>query len=65
MKSFKRKLRLLGYILLIILASVGIGLGGAITTPPVLRTKDREDTPIELLETKEDDDSDIDEHLLQ
>ena len=65
MKSFKRKLRLLGYILLIVLASVGIGLGGAITTPPVLRTKDREDTPIELLETKEDDDSDIDEHLLQ
>lgn len=65
MKSFKRRLRLLGYVLLIVLAAVGIGLGGGVTTPPVLRTKDREDTPIELLETKEDDDSDIDDHLLQ
>ena len=65
MKSFKRKLRLLGYILLIFLAAVGISLGGAVTTPPILRTKDREDTPIELLETREDDDSDIDEHLLK
>ncbi len=65
MKSFKRKLRLLGYIALIILASIGIGLGGAVTTPPVLRTKDRDDTPIELLESKEDDESDIDDHLLK
>lgn len=65
MNGFKRKLRLLGYILLILLASIGIGLGGGVTTPPVLRTKDREDTPIELLETKEEDESDIDDHLLQ
>ena len=65
MTGFKRKLRLLGYILLIVLASIGIGIGGAVTTPPVLRTKDREETPIELLETKEDDESDIDDHLLQ
>lgn len=65
MKSFKRKMRLLGYIILIVLASVGIGIGGAVTVPPVLRTKDRDDTPIELLETKDDDESDIDDHLLQ
>lgn len=65
MKSFKRKLRLLGYVVLIILASIGIGLGGAVTTPPVVRTKDRDDTPIELLESKEDDASDIDGHLLK
>lgn len=41
MKSFKKTVKLIGFVLLIVLASVGIGITGA---PPVPLSRKKEDT---------------------
>ncbi|GAA0886507.1 hypothetical protein GCM10009120_51060 [Sphingobacterium siyangense subsp. cladoniae] len=54
MKSFKKILRLSGLGLLIVLASIGIGLGGG---APILSSKKKEDTieiNVKLVENNQD-----------
>jgi hypothetical protein len=50
MKRFKRALRLFGFILLIVLASFGIGIGGGAPIPPSTRKKD----PVEVISEEVD-----------
>lgn len=50
MKGFKQALRLTGFILLIILASFGIGIGGGAPIPPSTRKKD----PVEVISEEVD-----------
>lgn len=54
MKRFKKILKLLGLVLLIVLASVGIGLGGGVPIPPSNKKKDSIEINVELVETKVD-----------
>ncbi len=54
MKRFKKTLRLLGFILLIVLASVGIGLGGGVPIPPANKKKDTIEIKVEMLESVDD-----------
>jgi len=53
MKKFKRILRLSGLICLIILASVGMGIGGAV---PIPMANKKEDTIELIVESSDDDD---------
>lgn len=58
MKKFKRRLRLLGYLLLIVLASFGLGLMGGIPLPK----SNRKENPIEIkiaLEEPEESQEDL------
>jgi hypothetical protein len=55
MRSFKKTMKLIGFVLLIVLASLGIGLTGA---PPVPVSRKKEDT-IEV--TTETDETQADE----
>jgi hypothetical protein len=55
MKSFKKALRLLGYILLILLATVGIGLMGGVPIPTMNKKEDAIEVLVELVEDEEDD----------
>lgn len=53
MKNFKKTLRLLGFGLLLVLATLGVGLGGT----PLIQTKRRDDgqkADIELVERLSD-----------
>ena len=54
MKCFTKILRLLGLVLLIVLASVGIGIGGGIPIPPSNKKEDTIEIKVELVESKED-----------
>lgn len=54
MKTFKKYLRRIGFILIIILASYGIALSGGVPIP-LNRKADYFRTPIELVESKEED----------
>jgi len=58
MKKFKRILKLLGLICLIILASVGMGIGGAVPIPMVNK---KEDTIELIVESSEDDKAELNE----
>jgi hypothetical protein len=55
MKSFKKTLRLLGLVLLIVLASLGIGFVGGIPIPPIKKREDTIELKTELVEDKEDE----------
>lgn len=54
MKSFKKALKLLGLVLLIVLASVGLGIGGGIPIPPSNRKEDTIEVKVELVDSNED-----------
>jgi hypothetical protein len=54
MKSFKKALKLLGLVLLIVLASVGLGIGGGIPISPSNKKEDTIEIKVELVESKED-----------
>ena len=54
MKSFKKTLKLLGLVLLIVLASVGLGIGGGISIPPSNKKEDTIEIKVELVESNED-----------
>jgi hypothetical protein len=55
MKSFKKTLRLLGLVLLIVLASFGVGFGGGVPIPPSRKKEDTIEIKVELVESKEDE----------
>lgn len=55
MKRIKRTLRLLGLIILMILASVGIGIGGGAPIPQIKRRDDPIEIQDELVESTDDD----------
>lgn len=54
METFKRNLRRLGFILLIVLASVGVGLSGGVPIKSSGRSKQESVIEVELVEEKED-----------
>ncbi|MBC7865492.1 MAG: hypothetical protein IAF38_21130 [Bacteroidia bacterium] len=54
MKNLKRALRLFGLGLLIVLASVGIGIGGAVPISSNRKRENTNETKIELVETRDD-----------
>ena len=54
MKSFKKILRLLGLVLLIVLASVGIGFGGGVPIPTSNKKEDTLKIKVESVESNED-----------
>ncbi|UII23371.1 hypothetical protein [Fulvivirga ligni] len=58
MQKTKKLLRLLGLAIIIILASAGLGINGAIV--PVFRRPEKENIKIELVE-KRDDESDFED----
>jgi hypothetical protein len=53
MKSFKKTLKLLGLVILIVLACAGIGIGGTPVTPPN-KKEDTIELKIELEELNDD-----------
>jgi hypothetical protein len=55
MKSFKRILRLSGFVLLIVLASVGVGFAGGVPIPSSNKKEDTIEIAIELVESQEDE----------
>ncbi len=54
MKSFKKILRLSGLVLLIVLASVGIGLAGVVPIPTSTKKEDMIEINVELVESHEE-----------
>jgi len=54
MESFKKKLRLLAYAMLILLASKAAGIGGA-PLPRQGRKEERYDIKIEMIDSKEEE----------
>jgi hypothetical protein len=54
MKSFKKLLRLLGLVFLIVLASVGMSLGGGVPIPPSNKKEDYIEVTVELDESDEE-----------
>lgn len=54
MKRFKKILRLLGLVVLIILASIGIGFGGGVPIRPSNKKEDTLEIKVELLKSNED-----------
>jgi hypothetical protein len=64
MNKFEKKLRMLGFILLIILAAVGASMGGGI---PVLPTKkdDNNEIKIELVESENNDNEKEESEVIQ
>ncbi len=55
MKSFKKTLRLLGLVLLIVLATLGIGFVGGVPIPPSNKRENTIELKTELVEDKEDE----------
>jgi len=53
MQKVKKALRAFGYILLIVLASFGIGMAGGVPIPSFMGKKDKEQDNIELVEGEE------------
>lgn len=56
MKKIKKSLKLIGFILIIVLVSIGLGFIGAVV--PSLKRYEAIETTIELVETKEEESSD-------
>ena len=54
MERFKNILKLSALVLLIVLASVGIGMAGGVPIPSSNKRKDSTDLKIELVESNED-----------
>jgi hypothetical protein len=54
MKSLKKVIRLVCLVMFVILASIGVGIGGA-TGAPVNRKRENEGVTIEMVETVEED----------
>lgn len=54
MKSLKKIMRLLGLIILIILATVGIGIGGVAPVPLSSKKENTIEIKVELVESNED-----------
>ena len=54
MERFKNILKLSALVLLIVLASVGIGMAGGVPMPSSNKRKDITDIKVELVEAKED-----------
>ncbi|MGK7392485.1 MAG: hypothetical protein ACNS60_19175 [Candidatus Cyclobacteriaceae bacterium M2_1C_046] len=54
MKSFKKILRLLGLVLLIVLASIGVGFGAGVPIPASNKKEDTIEVTVELVESNED-----------
>lgn len=54
MKSFKKILRLSGLVLLIVLASIGIGLAGVVPIPTSTKKEDTIEIKVELVESHEE-----------
>jgi hypothetical protein len=54
MKRFKRILKLGGLMLLIILASLGFGIGGGVPVPAIKRKEELNPIKVEMLEIKKD-----------
>jgi len=57
MKSFKKTVRLLGFIILMVLASAGVGLMGGIPMPTVKRREQTIEIKVELTESNEEEES--------
>lgn len=55
MNTFKRKLRQIGFIVLIILASVGVGLTGGIPIPKTSRKKETHEIAVEKVDEENDE----------
>lgn len=55
MKSFKKTLKLLGLVFLIVLASVGIGFGGGIPIPSSNKREGTMVINVELVQSNEDE----------
>lgn len=53
MKKLLKAIKLFGYICLIVLASVGLGLGGAVPVAPTKRKEDGIEVKVELPDTDE------------
>lgn len=53
MKKVKKTLKLIGFILIIVLGSIGLGFNGAVV--PSLKRYEAIETTIELVETKEEE----------
>ena len=54
MKLLKKTVKLLGITMLIVLASIGIGLGGGIPIPSSKKKEDFLEIKIELVDTNDD-----------
>ena len=54
MKSLKKILRMSGLLLLLILASIGVGFSGGIPVPPLYKKDESLEIKIELVESNED-----------
>ena len=61
MKKIKKTLKLLGYIVLIVLGSIGIGIAGGAPIPVINRKKDKIEYLVELDESSTKEDSEFDE----
>jgi hypothetical protein len=59
MKNLKKALRLSGFILLMVLASLGLGIGAGIPVPPLARKEDRVEVKVELKEAGKEEDTDV------
>jgi hypothetical protein len=57
MQDFKRKLHLVGLVLIMLLATVGISLGGGIPIPMSGKKEDGPPIKIELVKEDEEDDT--------
>jgi hypothetical protein len=55
MKNLKKTMRLLGLFLLIVLASIGIGISGGVPISPSNKREDAFEIKIELVESNEDE----------
>jgi len=53
MESFKRKLKLLGLVVLIVLASFGVGIGGGVPVPSSNKKDEIIEVNADLLESKQ------------
>lgn len=63
MQDLKRRLRLIGLVLIMLLATVGISLGGGIPIPMYGKKEDGPPVKIELV--KEDDEDESEEDSLE
>jgi hypothetical protein len=48
--------KIVGFVCLIILASIGVGISGGVPIPKIRNKKDNEKDKVELMEQKEDED---------
>jgi hypothetical protein len=55
MKRFNKILRLIGLVLLLCLATIGISIGGGVPVPFARRKENTAEIKIELVETKDDE----------